>query len=146
MTGVSSAEYRCSGSERLLLLVICRICEYTRVKPTPDAITTLNCHAVLVCLQEFIIQDDRPLAMVHFSMAMRHKGGIRSLPTNVLCCEGLEGIRKLSFNKIEGSHGTQPKDFHAPSPDKRCVRTPDKKVSTFDPSTHSLLQDKPAIV
>jgi hypothetical protein len=84
MTGVSVSESGFGGLH-LLLLVVCRICEYTRVKTMPDTVITLNCHSVLVCIQEFTIQDNRPLAVVHFLMAMCHKGGIRSLPTNVCC-------------------------------------------------------------
>jgi len=137
-TDVSFVKCWCSQGIHLLLLVVCRICEYTGVNPTPDPITGLNRHSVLVCCHKFIIKDDCPLSIVHFSVTMCHKGGIRALPANVICSKGFESIRKLSFNRIEGSHSRQLKKLHAPSPDKQCVRTDDMKVLTFDPLTCSL--------
>ena len=65
----------------------------------PDGVTALNRHSVLICFQELIVKDDCPLSMVDFSMAMRHKSAIGPFPANVLCCEGLEGVRELSFKK-----------------------------------------------
>jgi len=94
---VSLTDVGVLGVKDLLLHVVRRICEQTRVKPTPDVIVALNHHPMLVCFQEFIVKDDRPLSMIHFSLAMCHKCGARSFPANVLCCEGFEGIGELSF-------------------------------------------------
>ena len=41
-----------------------------REKTSPDAIATFDGHSVLVCFQEFIVENDRPLSVVHFSVAM----------------------------------------------------------------------------
>jgi hypothetical protein len=76
---------------------------------TRDAITALDYNSVLVCFQEFIVKNDCPLRVIHFSIAMCQEGGVRSLPTSVLCCEGLKGIRKLrltevTINEIECSY------------------------------------------
>jgi hypothetical protein len=101
MTGVSFTKHQCSSGLDLLLLVVCRKGKYTRVETTPDGITALNCHSVLICFQELIIKDDRPLSVVDFLMAMGHKSAIGSFPANVLCCKGLEGVRELSLKRIE---------------------------------------------
>ena len=63
---VSFVKCWCSQCVHLLLFVVCRMCEYTGVELTPDPITGLNCHSVLVCYHKFIIEDDCPLSMVHF--------------------------------------------------------------------------------
>jgi len=83
------------SGENLLFLVICGISEYTWVKMVPNPFTTLDRHSMAVCFQEIIVEDDRPLDMIDFSMTMAHKCGVRSLATNI-CCKGLKGIRKLS--------------------------------------------------
>jgi len=118
---VSFVKCWCSQFVHLLLFVVCRICEYMGVEPMPDPITGLNCHSVLVCCHKFIIEDDCPLSMIHFSVTMCHKGRIGALPTNVICSKGFESIRKLSFNRIEGSHSSQLKKLHALSPGKQCI-------------------------
>ena len=143
---VSFVKCWCFQRVHLLLFVVCRICEYTGVEPMPDSITRLNCHSVLVCCHKFIIEDDCPLSMVYFSFTMCHKRGIGALPANVICSEGFESIQNLSFNRIEGSCSRQLKKLHAPSPGRQCVQMDDMKVSTFDPLTGSLSQDKLAIV
>jgi hypothetical protein len=79
----------------LLLHVICRFGEYTRVETTPDGVITLNHHSVLVCFQELIVKDDGPLSVIDFSTAMSHQSIGGSLPVIVLCYEGLEGAREL---------------------------------------------------
>ena len=97
-------------------------------------------------LYKFIIEDDCPLSMVHFSVTMCHKCGIGALSANIICSKGFESIWKLSFNGIEGSCSRQLKKLHAPSPGKQYVRMDDMKVLTFDPLTRSLSRDKLAIV
>ena len=89
--------FRQSG-KCLLLLVIGRISEYARVKTARIAVTTLDHHSMFVCSQEFIVEDDRPLSMVHLPIAMAHKHGIRFL-ANVLCCKGGKCTGQLSFGR-----------------------------------------------
>jgi len=142
---LSYVKHLSSGKLALLLLIVCRICEYTRVKTPPNVVTALDSHSVLIRFQEFIVKNNRPLCMVDFSVAMRHECTVGPLAANLLCCESFEGIWELSFKRIEDSH-RKPKKSHAPSPGKQCVRTPDRMASTSYSLTHSLLQDKQAIV
>jgi hypothetical protein len=58
------------GDRNLLFLVIRRVCEYTGVKTARDAIATFDYHSMLIRFQEFVVKNDRPLSMVHFSMTM----------------------------------------------------------------------------
>src|SRR5882762_736254 len=69
--------------------------EYAGVKTIPFVITKLNHHSMLISFQKFIVEDNRPLGMVYFSMTMCHKR-IIGLLANILCCEVCKGIRKLS--------------------------------------------------
>ena len=79
----------------LLFLVIRGMGEYARVKTIPIVITKLNHHSMPICFQKFIVKDNRPLSMVHFSMTMCHERIIGCL-ADILCCEVCKGIRKLS--------------------------------------------------
>jgi hypothetical protein len=142
---MSYVKHLSSGKLALLLLVVCRICEYTRVETPPNVVTAFNSYSMLIRFQEFIVKNNRPLCMVDFSVAMRHECTVRPLAANVLCCKSFEGIWELSFKRIEDPH-RKPNKSHAPSPGKQCVRTPDRTVSTSYSLTHSLLQDKQAIV
>jgi hypothetical protein len=105
----------------------------------PDTIIILNCHSVLVCFQEFIVQDNCPLAVVHFPMAMHHKGGIRSLPANK---------KALKVSGSYHSTGLRICIAYSLRAFMHCLQIGDvdRKVLTFGPSTHFLLQDKQAIV
>ena len=88
------------SSENLLFHVICRISEYTRVKTSRNLVTTLDHYSMLVCFQEFIIEYDWPLCVVHFLTTMTHERGVGFLSmANVVSCKDLEGIRKLSVPK-----------------------------------------------
>jgi len=35
-----------------------------------DAIATFDYHSMLIYFQEFVVKNDQPLSMVHFSMTM----------------------------------------------------------------------------
>ena len=82
-------------NEVLLFLVIHGIGKYMRVKTIPFVITDLNHHSMLICFQKFIIENNRPLGMVYFSMTMCHERIIGRL-ADILCCEVCKGIRELS--------------------------------------------------
>jgi len=62
-----------------------------------DSITALDYNSMLVCFNEFVIKNDRPLGMVYFMVTMGNKGGIRPFAPNVFCRKGLEGIGELKF-------------------------------------------------
>jgi len=79
--------------EYLLLLVICRISEYMWVKAVQLVITTFNHHFMLVCFQKVIVEDDGPLSMVHFSIAMAGEDGSRFWHAKILGCNGCKCIR-----------------------------------------------------
>jgi len=64
---------------------------------TTDSITALDYDSVLVRFNEFIVKNDHPLGMVHFTVTMGNKGGIRPFAPNVFCCKGLEGIGELKI-------------------------------------------------
>src|SRR5882762_2295789 len=104
--------------------------EYAGVKTIPFVITKLNHHSMLISFQKFIVEDNRPLSMVYFSMTMCHKRIIGRL-ANILCCEVCKGIRKLSA-PAEVSYIKFNKTFHLPFLNKQYVQTLDWMVSTFD--------------
>jgi hypothetical protein len=79
----------------ILLAIISRICEYTRIETAPNPITAVNHNAMDIGLQEFVIENDCPLGVIQFSVTMRHEWTVWPLPTNALCRKGLEGVREL---------------------------------------------------
>jgi hypothetical protein len=90
---------------------------------------------VLIRFQEVIVKNNHPLCMVDFSAAMCHECTVGPLAANLFCWESFEGIWELSFKRIEDPQ-RKPKKYHAPSPGKQCVQTPDRTVSTSYSSTH----------
>jgi len=52
---------------------------------------------MLVCFNEFVVKNDRPLGMIHFTVTMGNKGGIRPFAPNVFRHKGLEGIGELKI-------------------------------------------------
>jgi len=141
------AKHQHSKSLDLLLLVVCRICKYAGVKMTLNAITAPNHYSMLIYFQEFIIKDDFPLSVVDFSLTVGHEHAAWALSTKMLCHEGFKCIRELSFTKAQGLYaGTQLKRSYSLPPGRRHVQMLDRRVLTFCPLTHSLSQDKLAIV
>jgi hypothetical protein len=53
---------------------------------------------MFVSFQEFIVEEDRPLSMVHLSIAMARKRGIGFL-ANILCYKGGKCTGQLSFSR-----------------------------------------------
>jgi hypothetical protein len=130
----------------LLLWVVCRICEYARVEATFDAIKASNHDSMLVCFEEFIIKDDSPLSVIHFSVAMCHEYAVGSFPTNEFFREGFECIGELSCKRIEPALIENLKSSYSQFQNKLCVQTPGRTVSIFYLLTHSQCQDKQVIV
>ena len=62
-----------------------------------DSIAALDYNSMLVRFNEFIVKNDRPLGMVHFTVTMGHKGGIGPFAPNIFRCKGLEGIGELKI-------------------------------------------------
>jgi hypothetical protein len=54
---------------------------------------------MLIRFQEFIIEDDRPLSVIDFSMTMGHEYPVWALSTQMLSGEGFKCIWELSFKK-----------------------------------------------
>ena len=65
----------------------------------PNGITTLDDSSVLVCFQEFIIKNDRPLSVIDFLLTMGHEYRVWALSTKMLHGKGFECIWELSFKK-----------------------------------------------
>lgn len=96
-----SPNAKASAHLDLLLWIVCRIREYARIKATFDAIKAGNNDSMLVCFEEFIIKDDSPLSVIHFSVAMCHEYAVGSFLTNEFLREGFECIGKLSCKRVE---------------------------------------------
>jgi len=62
-----------------------------------DSITALDYNSVLVHFNEFVVKNDCPLGMVHFTVTMGNKDGIRPFASNVFHRKGLEGIGELKI-------------------------------------------------
>jgi hypothetical protein len=56
---------------------------------------------MLVRFEEFIIKDDSPLSMKHFSVAMRHEYTVGSFLTNEFLRERFECIGELSCKRVK---------------------------------------------
>lgn len=130
----------------LLLWVVCRIREYARVEATFDAIKAGNHDSMLVCFEEFIIKDNSPLSVIHFSVAMCHEYAIGSFPTNEFLREGFECIGELSCKRVKPALIANLKSLYSQFQNRQCVQTPGRKVLIFYLSTHSQCQDKQVIV
>ena len=50
---------------------------------------------MVICFNEFVVEQHSPLCMEQFSMAMGEKAVARCSPTRVHCYEVLECIREL---------------------------------------------------
>lgn len=57
-------------------------------------IATVNHNTVNVCLQGFVIKNDRPLSMIEFSIATSYERAVSSwsLPANVVRRKGSGGV------------------------------------------------------
>jgi hypothetical protein len=99
---------------------------------------------MLVCFKEFIIKDDSPLSVIHFSVAMCHECAVGSFPTNEFLRKGFECIGELWCKRVEIIANL--KSLYSQFQNRQCVQTPGRTASTFYLSTHSQCQDKQVIV
>ena len=102
--------------------------------------------SVLVCLEEIIIEDNSPLSVIQFSVAMCHENAVWSFPTNKFLREGFECIGELLCKRVEPTLISNSKSLYSQIQNRQCVQMPGRTVLIFYLSTHSLSQDKPVIV
>jgi len=101
---------------------------------------------MLVCFEEFIIKDDSPLSVIHFTVAVCHECAVGSFPTNEFLRKGFECIGELWCKRVEPALIAGFKYLCSQFQNMQCVQTPGRTVSIFYPSTHSQTLDKQVIV
>ena len=98
----------------------CKDLEYARVEAMFDAIKAGNYDSMLVCFEEFIIKDDSPLGMIHFSVAMCHECAVGSFPTNEFLRKGFECIGELWHKRVEPALVANLKSLYSQFQNKQC--------------------------
>jgi hypothetical protein len=59
--------------DHILFWVVGRVSKKARIKPTDNSVTTLYDNTMLISFQEFFVDEDIPLGMVHFAVTVSHK-------------------------------------------------------------------------
>jgi hypothetical protein len=101
---------------------------------------------MLVRFEEFIIKDDSPLSVIHFSVAMCHECAVGSFPTSEFLRKGFECIGELWCKRVEPALIANLKSLYSQFQNRQCVQTPGRTVSISYLWTHSQCQDKQVIV
>lgn len=81
----------------LLLLIVGRICEESRVKSPNNRVRTIDNYTVQVRFNEFIIYEDFPLSVNQLSATVCHQCVAWTFSIHIIYDKILERIRKLSF-------------------------------------------------
>jgi hypothetical protein len=89
----------------LLLMIIRRIYKYPWIETVMNPIVAVNYNAMCICLQEFIIEDNVPLSLIHLCWQCAIKALLGPFPP-----KGLKVIWKLS-NKEVSIHNIQLMSF-----------------------------------
>jgi hypothetical protein len=90
--------------------IIHRICEYPWIEMVMNPIAVVNYNAMCICLQEFVIDDNVPLSLIHLSLAVYYEHIVGSFPSKVFYCKSLKVVWKLS-NKEVSIHNIQLMSF-----------------------------------
>ena len=78
-----------------LFRIIRRVCEYPWIEVVSNAIAAFDHHAMLVSVNECVIQEDVLLSMKCLTMAVGHEFFIRTFASCVDCGKILERVRQL---------------------------------------------------
>src|ERR1700729_1941687 len=87
----------------LLLGIICRICEDSRIESSRKPVTTFDHNTVAIGFQELVVKEYRPLRMHDFSTAMSHQGFDGAIGSHVLSGEVLKCVWELQHSVGEST-------------------------------------------
>src|ERR1700729_389082 len=79
----------------ILLFIVSRVGNDVRIKSAGDLIATLNNDTMFIRIHEFVIQENLPLRMQHFTSTVRYKMVAGPCSFHVLTSKVLERVRKL---------------------------------------------------